>query len=319
MLLCCADFSNLSKSPLHCVYWEMRKSFDNHWKETMRLKTGLLLALLTTVVVGCILVPILHWWETDYVLIAGIVIILSSTIYFKWIFPYCTFIVPADKAWIMSNQFVNESAKFQAEFTGYRKIRAQKEFQAGFHWKYPWETTNLEIDMSRQAAIQQRPEEIYTLKDGNLVIIRWRIFYGPLPGSLVNFIRTKPDLIEHRIRDRVERFIQSTIGELEQIGYGRHQLDLFKEKFEEIYGGPNTIDPEERELGVWTGTPEILDIDEPRDAQEVRYILDTASKAVEASKGKMSFEEARGILLASKINGTQVDVLELARGRTLTK
>ena len=284
----------------------------------MRMTLGILLLALTMVVVGFVVIPILSWWKFDYIIIVGLVIIITSVIYFKLIFPHCTFIVPADKAWIMSNQLYNESSEFQSEFSGYRKIRAQKEFQAGFHWKYPWEVTNLEIDMSRQAAIQQRPEEVYTLKDGKLVIIRWRIFYGPLPGSLVDFIRTRPDQIELRVRDRVERFIQALVGELDQVGYGRHQLDQFKSRFEEIYGGPNTIDSEERELGIWTGTPEILDIDEPRAAQDIKAILDTAVKAVNESGGKMTFEEARGIILSSKVGGANVDVLELARNRALT-
>lgn len=284
----------------------------------MRLIFGLTTGIVIIILIGLIVIPISIWTNTDMIVALGLIVVISSMIYFNLVFPYCTFNVPPDRAWIIANPFVSESADYQKRFSGYRKITAQKEFQAGFHWKYPWEKPNLEVDMSRQIDLQHKPEEVYTLKSGELVIIRWRIFYGPLPGSLVNFIKTRPEYITQRLRDRVEKFLQSMIGETDKIGFGKEQLESFKRRFEGIYGGPYVIDEEERNLGIWTGTPEILDIDAPRSAQEITAILKAATDAVAESKGQMTFEEARGIILASRVSGTEINVLELAKNRAIT-
>lgn len=284
-----------------------------------RMWFGITILLTIIGMIGTVVFTFLYVFGVDAVLAIGIVLIIASWLYFKYIFHHCTFTVPADRAWIISDPFVSESSAYQSTFSGYREIRAQKEFQAGFHWKYPWEKPSVEIDMSRQGTLQQRPDEVYTLKNDKLVIIRWRLFWGPLAGSLVNFIKTNPSEIEKRLRDRVEKFLQGVVGKVDETGYGREQLNLFKMRFEEEFGPPTQIDDEERNLGIWTGSPEVIDIDAPRTAQDITGILDAASKAVVASGGKMTFEEARGIILASKVNGSNVDVLEIAKGRTFIK
>ena len=281
----------------------------------MRLLFGIVTGLIMLLIIGIIITMIAIMMGADPIFTIGTIIITWAISYFKLVFPYCFFETPQDKAWIIANPLTPESAGFQSTFSGYREIRGQWETQAGYHWKYPWEKPNWEVDMTRQIPLENGVEEVYTLAEDQLVIIRWRIFYGPLPGSIVNFIKTKPEYISTRIRDRVVKFLQGIVGEKQRVGYDRNQLEEFRTRFEKVFGGPNEIDAEERSLGIWTGTPEILDIDKPRSAQEITAILKAASDAVRESNGKMTFEEARGIILASKVNGTQVDILEIARSR----
>ncbi len=279
--------------------------------ETMRITLG--------VGVGLSILWIAHFFATilisDRMMAVGIAFIIFSIIYFRWLFPYFTCIVPADRAWVISNSLVSESSKKRTEFSGYREIKAQRELQAGFHWRFPWENSAKVIDMTRLITVESDETDIYTLKGGKeFVIISWRIFYGPLPGSIVNYIKTRPMHITTRISDRARTYLQGAIGKLKEINFDKAQQESLRNGFEAIYKGPEHIDTEEEELGVWTGTPNIIDIDQPKTKQEISIILDTVMKAVKDSNGEMTFAEARDIILGASTRGVDYNIVDIKHG-----
>lgn len=226
-------------------------------------------------------------------------------------------IVPANKAWVLSNAFISETAQYREEFTGEREIKAQRELQAGFHLRFPWEKVVYEVDMSLEKIIESDRDDIYTLMaDSNgvskMVIIRWRISYVVLPGSVVNFTRTDPEIIVKSIKARATKSLQSYFGERSDIGYGKMEQDNFKKYFEEIFGGPKYIDPYfERRVGIWTGTPEIIDIDLPRKHQEIQNILSAVLDIVKKSDNKLSFNDAQKMVLAANQRGDDLTQIRI--------
>lgn len=267
------------------------------------------------------LIPLIIFWAitsffsftfiADTFVALCISMIVALIPYFWFIFPYCHIVVPADVAWIVES-LKRESSKEQVESTGYRDIVAQKEFQAGFHWIFFWERPGKSVDMTRSVIVNSERDERYTLSNGKSMLIVWRIYYGPLVGNVVNYIRTDPESTKTKVRDRVRGFLQDKVGEMEKLGFGEEQKKKLCTDFALVYGGPKHIDDEERALGIQTGDgPEIVDIDEPRDVSELRNILTTVLETVEKSGGKMTYEQARGILLASKANNMNLSAIEI--------
>lgn len=279
----------------------------------------------TLVGIGTGVVILLASWYVTILLIPvpwlamTIASMVSVLVYFKMVFPYASTKVPPNKAWTFANSFISESSAEQGEFSGYRTIIAQKEFQAGFHWKFFWEYPDKEVDMRRQIIIENDPDtNPYTLKDEKQIRIKWQVFCEPLPGNIVNFLKTRPESIERRVRNRGDAFVQGYVGGLTEIEFDKTQMDNLKAAFEHIYGGPNYIDEEERNLGIWTGTPEIIDIDQPVEVQEAQNykqrmekIIEIANAMVEASGGKLGYDHALKLALVGS-GDANIDFVELA-------
>ncbi len=297
-------------------------AFDNLVKQTTKHKTprnmrtligiGTGLALLVvSILVTNLLIPI-FWLAT------AVAFLISVLVYFKFVFPYATIRVPANKAWTLGNSFISESSKELATFSGYRTIIAQKELQAGFHWKFFWEYPDKEVDMKRQIQVENDFEEPLTLRDGKQIRIRWRVFVSPLPGNIINFIRTRPEDIKRRVKDRVDSFLQGQVGGMASIDFDATQMQAIKDRFEMVYGGSNRIDEEERQLGIWTGTPEIIDIDQPEEVQKAKNYqqkmeatIKVANAMVKASKGKLRYDQALKLALVGS-GDAKIDFVELA-------
>lgn len=253
----------------------------------------------------------------DLWLTMAISIIATSLIYFWGVFPNCTFIVPENKAWIMANSFFPESAVPTAQFSGNRNVRAQKEFQAGFHWKFPWDKKGEEIDMQKIIAVEGNPEETYTLAGGQSTKLKYQVLVVPLPGRIVNFNRTKEKDIIRKVKARAEGFLQEYIGGQSVVTFGKEWKDALKARFEGLYGGPEIIDPEEEAMGIWTGTPEIYDIGQPKEVEDARNfeiqmqsVIKTAERMVRVSKDKMKFNEAMKMALVGR-GQAKIDFVEL--------
>lgn len=236
--------------------------------------------------------------------------------------PNFCFLVPADHAYVMSNSLIRESSARLDTFSGYREIVAQREYQAGFYWRYPWDVLNHDVNMSRKIIINEDVGKLYTLKDKKTVRIEWQIIVTPLPGNILNYIKTSEADITARVKIRVRKFIQGYIGNLNNVDFGKVGQEAFKKEFEKVFGGPTVIDDiDERPLGIWTGTPEIVSIEQPEDVQEginteqiLAAITDSAKTMVTASNGQMDFDaamRAATIVFASK-HGGKVDFVELA-------
>ena len=235
--------------------------------------------------------------------------VVTSLLYFSLVFPNVTFIVPENKAWIMVNRFVPESLLVQARFSGNRDIRAQKEFQAGFHWKYLWETKaeDGEINMKKVILVESDDDATYTMRNGKTIKIKYQVLVVPLPGNIVNHFRTREEDIKRRIKARAEKFLQGHIGKLLVIKFDKTQQDILKKAFEKVWGGPDVIDDEERELGIWTGTPEVYDIGNPKGVEDalnwqtnMATAINIAKQMVINSGNQMPFEQAMKIAVAGQ-------------------
>ena len=214
-------------------------------------------------------------------------IITGSVIYFIYIFPNLTVIVPPNKGWLISNSFKSESSERDPGFDGYRKIQAQRELQAGFHWVYPWESMSPpEVDMQKKFFVKKDDEEPYTLKDGSLLDLKYVIQIVPLPGYLTNFVRTTEADIQTRVKARVESWLQGKIGELEKPRFDKAFIDSLKEDFKSVYSGKNLHD-DEIGMGIWTGIPEITDVDLPKEVQKARNEKETLMIDIEAAQDIM--------------------------------
>ena len=254
-------------------------------------------------------------------------LVIASSIFYKKVLGNFLVIVPENKAWIISNAFKDEEVSENSlTETGYRNIKAQRELQAGIHFIYPWESKAEEIDMKWFNSIGSKEEDggnSYTLKNGRTVKIAWQVRVVPLPGFLVNFNRSDKKDIERKVRARAEAFFQGYIGNLELVQFGNEQKKDIEKAFENLWGGESTKDDQEKELGVWTGTPEVFDISNPKDVEiqmnwEAIMLSTTtiAKRMVEESGNKMSFQDAMRLALIGqgKAKMEMVDVVGLLGG-----
>jgi len=232
-------------------------------------------------------------------LIISASIIVSSLIYFMGIFPKMIIIVPENQAWVMANRFKNESSDKTEEFSGYRKIKAQTEFQAGLHWIYPWEEKGEEVNMKRIIPVEGDPEETYTLADRSTVKLKFLVSVVPLPGYIVNFVRHDEEDIIKRVRAKAMAFLQGEIGKMEKASFNKKTMEGIQAKFEDLYGGPKHLEDDEKDLGIWTSTPQIFDISLPKEVEQaineaniIQQAMDKADEMVRRSNGKMSYGEA---------------------------
>lgn len=287
--------------------------------------------ILIGVGVGIIIFPIIQLIPFILVLLGVISLftslclgtILWAAIYFGLVFPSVSFIVPADRAYMMSNSFIQESSERLTAFSGYREIKAQTEYQAGFYWRYPWETLSHDVDMQRRIIIQEDPERVYTFKDGKKTIrIEWQVVVTPLPGSIQNYIKTREEDIIVKVKARVQKFIQGHIGGMDNADFGDIGQEKFKAAFEKVFKGPTEIDDiDERPLGIWTGTPEIVDIDEPKEVQKGRNIQQVIEALTQAamdmvvkSGNTIDFDKAiraAYVVYAAENGGGEINIVEL--------
>ena len=213
----------------------------------MRMILGVGTGLLMYLIALCLMIPVFSMMDGPPDIIAKLTIASAVAIaavpYFRYVFPHCTCQVKSGRALIVANKYVPESAKKRRKYSGYREIRAQKEFQAGFHWIYFWEEPFLDVDMSRQIPVEHDIESVYTLKGGKkLIRIKWRVFCTPLVGDIVNFARTREEDIIRRVKDRVESFLQGEVGSMSHIGFDSKQKEQLNKKFENVFLGPDHID-----------------------------------------------------------------------------
>lgn len=288
------------------------------------------LRILIGVGIGIVIFPIVQLIPFILVLLDTISLFTSlclgtmlwAAVYFGLVLPSVSFIVPADRAYVMSNSFIQESSERLTTFSGHREIKAQIEYQAGFHWRYPWETLSHDVDMQRKIIINEDPDRVYTLKGGKTVRIEWQVIVTPLPGSIKNYIRTREEDIQVRIKTRIQKFIQGYIGDLTDTDFGTEGQKKFKKEFEKVFGGPTAIDDiDERPLGVWTGTPEIIDIDEPKDVQKGRNIQQVIEALTQAaldmvvkSGNTIDFDKAiraAYVVYAAESGGGEINIVEL--------
>ncbi len=223
--------------------------------------------------------------------------ILASAFYFFFGWPYFFKNVPANRGWIISNPWIREkdaivvsgpvvqmtlTANHQliskirgvnTDFTGYRHTRAQWEAQAGIMPTLPWEKAIAEIDM-RKIILVKGEKETYTLADKSTIVIEWQIQVSPLPGFIANFNKMHEEDIRKLVKIRAQKFLQGFIGSLSSVGFGSAQQEAIKQGFELLFGGEGFIDVEEQEMGIWTSTPRIIDIDQPKKVQDARNTQD---------------------------------------------
>jgi hypothetical protein len=257
----------------------------------------------------------------DWVLQICLALIITSVIYFPLIFPHATIDVPPNKGWILANRFVPESKKIDRR-TGFREVRAQTEKQASLHWKYFWEFFSEEVDMKREIPVKGDPKEAYTLKGGSFVNIEYQIAIFPLPGYLVNFVKMKEEDIKRRVQTRAERCLQEFVGRFrpEQVTYDRKFMDRLQRHFVNVFGGPHVLDEEEIAMGIWTGTPEVFDINPPAEVekgktfeQRMDSIINVARKMVQESGGNMSWDQAYRVAYAMEAATTgKLDFIDVA-------
>lgn len=252
-----------------------------------------------------------------------------------WAWLYCritlahfTFYTKVNEGNLLSDSFKAESSAVQTSFTGNRRLKALTEYQAGWHWRFPHEEVVSAVDMTRQIIITHDDGEAYTLPSKELLEIKYQVVVVPLPGNISNYIQTPPKEIRRQVKARVTAFIQGYVGRLTSVQeiFTDAGFKAFEEAFEEKFGAAHVIEDFERNLGIWTSTAAITDVDEPKAVQEsrnkaqgIKLIMDKAHEIVTNSIDKTTkkptitekeaLEFAYNFLIAS--GNAQVSVVDL--------
>ncbi len=288
----------------------------------MRMVGGMLVAIS---LVPIIVFPIM-WTLGNFVVGWCLGIISWATIYFWTILPHFTFYTEANQANLLSDSFRPENANELATFSGRQKFVALTEYEPGQHWKWPHEKVVFAVDMSREIIVTHDDKEVYTFAGGvDLIEMKYQVIVKALPGNITNYIQTRPKAIRQQVKSRISAFIQGYIGSRTKADFGEQGQNDFKNAFEARFGKEHVIDKFERDLGIWTSTAIITDIDEPEEVQKARkfvkafnLIMDTARTQVEASKAvaggtpiteKDALDSAYHILAA--MGGANIDLVDI--------
>ncbi|MCR4334228.1 MAG: hypothetical protein NUV47_00660 [Patescibacteria group bacterium] len=189
------------------------------------------------------------------------------------------------------------------------------EISGGLSMKLPWESIYKTIDTRKDIFTMKHLDgENYPTANGFLLEVKWIVVISPNIGHLVNFVRFKPEDAQTQVRARVTAFLNAYINQRsdnEVIGGikkrsvpGFHTL---RNDFENLFNGQN-LHQIEKDYGIWTGKPEVFDVDRDAESQKTR-----------ATKGKVeALKEAADFLVeSSKVKGkptlTYKEALKIAQ------
>ncbi len=189
------------------------------------------------------------------------------------------------------------------------------EISGGLSMKLPWESIYKTIDIRKDIFTMKHLDgESYPTINGFLLEVKWIVVISPNIGHLVNFVRFKPEDAQVQVRARVTAFLNAFInqhtdnevigGMSKKSSPGFHDL---QNEFENIFDGPHLHQIEE-DYGIWTGRPEVFDVDRDMESQKTR-----------ATKGKVeALKEAADFLVeGSKVKGkptmTYKEALKMAQ------
>lgn len=176
------------------------------------------------------------------------------------------------------------------------------EISGGLSIKLPWESIYKTVIDVRKDIFTMNHEkgESYPTKNGFVVEVKWIVVISPNIGYLVNYVKYKPEDAQIQVRARITAFLNAYISQRDDNeiigGKGKSStsgfLDL-QDEFKDIFDG-SKVHQVENEYGIWTGTPEIIDVDRDLESQKAR-----------ATKGKVqALREAADYLVeGSKIKG----------------
>lgn len=213
---------------------------------------------LAVLLVGGILLPLL--WNGEDATIGIILALIIWGIVFRKTFALFLINVGNNEGVVLFDPFFKE----------------QTEIGSGWRFKFVWESTYARVDLRKEIiTMEHKAGESYATNNGSKVEVKWIMVLAPKRGFLVNYVAFKKgdkagleDDAAQQFRARVSAFLNGYIktkSAKELIG-GKTQkhsqgFSEIHSKFEFIFGGQDIMDPLEIMYGVWSGIPDISDID----------------------------------------------------------
>ncbi|MFA6459381.1 MAG: SPFH domain-containing protein [Candidatus Paceibacterota bacterium] len=222
---------------------------------------------------------------------------------------------PKNSALVIVNDWSTfEKPKTDVDRTKLQPTSSMRETGPGWQGLIPIiEEVGWTIDLGKQIVLNE-PITAYT-KDKVKVTVRWQVIITPLRGYLVNLVRHDDETIEKYFMGRCRsKIIQMISNE-----YSREILDVdgkkvlhrgfnekiddLKDKFKDLFDGPDAVSKDEKEFGVYTNDPQITEIlrsDTVQDAVEATENAKITAEGIAALKQnnpKMTDKQAAMIML----------------------
>jgi len=165
---------------------------------------------------------------------------------------------------ILGNQLVFDDLPSENERTELTKFKrtSMREVGQGLRGKWPWEvvvtTVNLESEVIIGTVPDGKPLACVT-KDGATIFVNYQVTLTPLVGYACMLARRSEDAARKTIQAYFDSECLKIISTYEEKDI-RGKLAEIKTAFEQSLGGPKEVHDREREWGLFTGSPFIIEV-----------------------------------------------------------
>lgn len=223
------------------------------------------------------------------------------------------FVVKANTGLVMGNLAVSQlppSQENSEHSSVQRVVRGVRQYLPGIHIKYWWENPE-EAEVLKLNEVKVLKSEDcdkgyrYNLlprveiRNGGekffiptYVTCDWQVMYSTLPWWLINRMMHTEDDIEDIIIGRVRSFLQNKLGGLsvDQLRSDKKFLEELKKEFGTVFSGPDKLDDDEKNAGIWTNLPTIFNVSPPKEQQDTATALDNILSIAKRLNGGRDIE-----------------------------
>jgi hypothetical protein len=219
------------------------------------------------ILIGCGFCFFFGWSINAFII--GIMI-WTSTVGFTPLVNRFFALIPKNSGAVIINTWRSyEIPSNENDRTKLQPTNALRETGPGFQGLLLWENVGWVIDLGKQ--IQLGTEITAYSKDNIELTIDWQVILTPLQGYLTYLVRHSDDTVrkffEGKCRAKIIELIsnehaqsvpaQGTIPAIPNIN---ERIDQLKALFNGLFGGPNSVDEDERQYGTFTNNPQIINI-----------------------------------------------------------
>jgi hypothetical protein len=203
---------------------------------------------------------------------------------------------------------------------GMFKLKSLREVGSGIRGKYPWEVKFESVDLRGEIVIGNSesgsPLKCYT-SDNIELNITWQVILTPLRGCLTNLVRKGEVATQAYFKGKFEQEIISWVKKNTEDKIFS-SIDNLKKEFIKVFGGPDTISDKEEEYGVFTNTPQIINVNRSSGYQKAAEGVQVAIRmgdVIDRMKAALDQADHNMILAAAAATvGTEINGMLLIPG-----
>lgn len=199
-------------------------------------------------------------------------------------------------------------------------LKSLREVGSGMRGKFPWEVPFESVDLRVEIVIgtkeKGKPLICYTLDNIELTI-EWQVTLTPLRGNCANLVRRGEAAMQAFFTGTFEQFTINWVKSKNESQIFSALTDL-RSDFEKVFGGPDVVNSDEEDYGVYTNTPQIVSVNRSASYQKAAEAVQVGQRLGEVvreiSTGLPNADPNMILAAATAIIGNDITGLLLIPG-----